>query len=751
MNYLTKKETNLVFIFIIFITTLLIVLGIFNFKNKYFDLSKDILLKEAQAHYENMVNTRTWNAQYEGVYVLEKEGIKVNPYLKDNHIFTSDNKKLIRINPAWMTKQISTISNLNGDYYYKIISLKPINPANKADAFETEALTFFEKNKDKKFYYNFENESFNFMGSLITTESCLTCHAEQGYKLGDIRGGLRISIPTSTYSQNISLIEQNSNMLILIVIIISILTLVLLILFVNTIYKKQETIESLNKNLEKKVKKRTRELENLYENEKYLKDVLKLVADVNEMLVYSDSYKTITKNSIDKLIEHKNYTFIWTGFHHANAIEVIYKSQESNNILLDNFVFDDASDNLSMVALKAIKTNSTIIYKIQNDDIKFNRRDVDFNAAYNICIPYTYNNIKGVMSVFTDLEEGFKKEEVTMLEKIIADISTSLNTQAHKAEIIRMEDEKVSYYEETILAFVNIIEQRDRYTAGHTIRVAKYCRLIAQEVGIKEKDIIKLEQAAILHDIGKVAIPDSILLKPGRLNALEYELIKYHSEAGYQMLKKIDMYKDLAETIRYHHSRYDGKGYPETKSPDDIPFFAHIMIIADAFDAMTTNRIYKSRMSVEQALEEVKQGSGTQFHPELVIATLKSLKKVNIENANQLPNNELEKKRFAYFFHDSMTGLYNENYLTPVLMNESERFNYLYHIQQNNFSLFNKKHGWEEGNTIIKNISDFLLNKVDCEFIFRYHGDDFILLSDKTFDTKVLNLSKCIISKCVGC
>lgn len=739
MKILNKNNTIILFTLIVLITASFVFVGISNFKKQYTTLSKDILLKEAIAHYDNMVNTRLWNAKYGGVYVLQNDDLKPNPYLKNNHMYSKDDELLIKINPAWMTKQISSIANKNGNYFYKITSLKPINPDNKPDSFEKEALTFFDKNKEEKFYSNLKNGNFNFMGSLTVKESCLKCHAQQGYKLGDIRGGLRISIPLGSYKENIDLIEHNSSLFIYLVIFFSVLSIAVVIYFVSSIYKKQDEIKILNDTLEDKVNNRTNALASMYKNEKYLKNVLQLVANVNEMLVQSNSFNAIAKNSIDRLIQHKEYQFIWMALYHNELLEIVYTSDE-NIIPNSSRINENMDKKLIDIAVQAIQTNSSIVYKVEEQDIEFHRRKNDLDVTFNICIPYKYNDIRGVISIYTDVESGFKKEEIKMLEQIVNDVSISMNAIAHKETILKMEDDKITNYEETILAFVNIIEQRDTYTAGHTIRVAQYCKLIAEELNLDENEIKKLEQAAILHDIGKVAIPDAVLLKPAKLSPLEYELIKYHSEAGYKMLLKIDMYKELALIIRYHHSRYDGKGYPKTESPDEIPFLSHIMIIADAFDAMTTNRIYKPRKEVKDAIEEIKKCAGTQFHPEIAKAAAKSLKNIEIQNTTQLPSNELEEKRFSYFFHDTLTGIYNESYLHPMLVKEQDTLKFLYHMQQHNFSSYNTKMGWEEGNNLIKKVATLLENELPTEDIFRFHGDDFIVLAKKEIEVKRIEL-----------
>jgi putative nucleotidyltransferase with HDIG domain len=514
------------------------------------------IVQEATAHFENMVVSRKWNAQHGGVYVKQHDNLEPNPYLKDNHLYSKDGELLIKINPAWMSRQISDISNKESSYFYKITSLKPINPINAPDSFEKEALDFFDKNPDEKYYYRFDENlgKFNFLGALKTVEACLTCHAEQGYKLGDIRGGIRVTLPTNLYKQTVDEVKDETLKTIITIVIADVLAFMLFIVAVNVIYARQKEVEILNKTLEQKVDQK---------------------------------------------------------------LESIKEMQIKN---------------------------------IQN-------------------------------------------------------------------------------YEETILSFVNIIEQRDSYTAGHTLRVAKYSSMIAKAMNLEADEIEKLEKAAILHDIGKVATPDAILLKPGKLSDLEYELIKQHSEAGYNMLKNIEMYKNLAQIIRYHHARYDGKGYPQTKHPKDIPFASHIMAVADAFDAMTSNRIYKPSKSVSEAIEEIKHLSGTQFHPEVVECAVDVFKNVLlVEKTTQKASSELEEKRFAYFFHDALTETFNENYLQTILSDSGRVYEYLYLVQLRNFTQYNNIHGWEEGDKFLKEFALSLKKLFSDALIIRFHGDDFILL-----------------------
>ncbi len=733
-----SRHFVLIFVNLIIIITIgFIWLELENSFIKKSELSKDMLIQEASSNFDNMVVTRSWNSLHGGLYAKAKEGEKPNPYLEENHIYSDKGDLLIKINPAWMTRQIAELSNKQKSNYYKITSLKPINPENKPDMFETEALRFFEMNPSKKYYYNIDKNlsKFNFMGALKIEKSCLQCHAVQGYKIGDIRGGIRVSIPTINYQTKLIEIKNQTQFLKLMVVIFGIFILILFNIGISLIYKHQEQIEYLNKTLEAKVIERTKKLSDMYKHEKYLKEILKTIADVNELLISSFSLQTVMKNSTDRLIEHKHYRFIWIGLVSKELLEVAYAST-NNYSILDKHVYSINTTNVNPLinnALNSLKSNRTIIEKL-NIEIQ------DIGKAWMLSIPLQNADEKealGVINVYSDRKEGFESEEIRMLENLATDIGLALHSIQQRTILEQMESDKIANFEETILAFVNIIEQRDSYTAGHTLRVAKYCRQIAQTMGIQESEIIRLEKAAILHDIGKVATPDAILLKPGHLDMLEYELIKQHAEAGYSMLSKIEMYKELSEIIRFHHARYDGKGYPQTSNPDDIPFLAYIMALADAFDAMTSNRIYKSRKSIDEALAEIKQLSGIQFHPDVALAAQSALKDITLEDTHQLPDNELEQKRFSYFFQDALTGVYNESYLKMVLLNENRVNNVLHLITLKNFSSYNKIHGWHKGDYFLQTFAKKLQLLYPDTCIFRFHGDDFVILSKKGVSVEI--------------
>lgn len=701
-------------------------------------LFKQMLLQEAIAHFDTMVVTRSWNANYGGVFYKAKEGDLPNPYLRNNHIFSKDNELLIKINPAWMTRQISELSNQKSNYFYKITSLKPINPHNAPSGFEIEALRYFENRGAKNYYYQMNDTMsvFNFMGALKTEQSCLACHAEQGYKLGDVRGGIRVSIPTSNYQVKLHSIHDNAGVMKRWILLSGFIVMVLINGGIFLIRRHQRHIEELNATLEDKVEERTQELNTLYQHEKYLKELLKTIATVNELLITSFSMQTVLQNTMETLGKHPNYAFTWIGLVDEDLLEVVgHTNAEGNSIEQQSYHLSDYESDFGFKSAKsAMDQNRVLIEKLPDVySIKLGESVYECSSCWMIVLPLRalkQNKPLGCLCVYSNREEGFEPEEIKLLENLVNDIGMSIHSIRQRTVLEMMELEKISNYEETILAFINIIEQRDSYTAGHTLRVAEYSRLIAQKMGIEEDQIVKLEKAAILHDIGKVVTPDAILLKPGQLNPLEYDLIKQHSEAGYRMLSTIDMYKDLAEIIRYHHARYDGKGYPITSesNPNEIPLLSRIMTVADAFDAMTTNRIYKGRKSVENALSEILKLAGTQFHPDVADAAMSALADVDIVYTTQLPDNELERRRFAYFFLDSLTDAYNENYLNLMMIKEENDQRCLNVIELVDMSSFNNAYGWGQGDGFLKQVAMALRTHFPDAMLFRYHGHKFILL-----------------------
>ena len=181
-------------------------------------------------------------------------------------------------------------------------------------------------------------------------------------------------------------------------------------------------------------------------------------------------------------------------------------------------------------------------------------------------------------------------------------------------------------YIDTVKSLSQAVEAKDPYTNGHSRRVGEYACKLAERLGLSPKKVENLKIAAILHDIGKIGIDESILNKPGRLTEEEFEKIKQHPEIGVKIIKDIDFLKDASEIILSHHERYDGTGYPEGRKHKDIILEAQILSIADVFDALTSERPYRNAMTVEEALDIIEKGKGIQFDSKLADAFIKMVK-----------------------------------------------------------------------------------------------------------------------------
>ncbi|MCR5773671.1 MAG: HD domain-containing protein [Lachnospiraceae bacterium] len=176
---------------------------------------------------------------------------------------------------------------------------------------------------------------------------------------------------------------------------------------------------------------------------------------------------------------------------------------------------------------------------------------------------------------------------------------------------------------DSFTTFANIIDAKDPYTQGHSLRVAEYARLISGKMGYSEEEQERVYWIGMLHDIGKIGITDVILQKPGSLDNEEYYTIQTHVDIGGAILKDFNALSDITAGAQYHHERWDGKGYSKHLKGKEIPQIARIICVADSFDAMTSPRVYRKALTVEFAKEELEKCAGTQFDPEIVPVMIK--------------------------------------------------------------------------------------------------------------------------------
>ncbi|MBR4760966.1 MAG: HD-GYP domain-containing protein [Lachnospiraceae bacterium] len=200
---------------------------------------------------------------------------------------------------------------------------------------------------------------------------------------------------------------------------------------------------------------------------------------------------------------------------------------------------------------------------------------------------------------------------------IIGNINTTDEAVKAKDEAVLAQKEVKALSVEIMEALAHTIDAKDEYTRGHSVRVADYSRMIAEKMGLSAEECENTYYMGLLHDLGKIGVPNEIINSPTKLTDEQYAVIKTHPALGFDILSEIKSRPDLVIGARWHHERYDGKGYPDGKSGDDIPLIARIIAVADSYDAMTSNRSYRKYMPQDKVRSEIEKNAGTQFDPEV--------------------------------------------------------------------------------------------------------------------------------------
>ena len=365
------------------------------------------------------------------------------------------------------------------------------------------------------------------------------------------------------------------------------------------------------------------------------------------------------------------------------------------------------------------------------------------------------NEIKGLnMGAVDFIRKPFVPEvmlnrvaRVLQLEELMTDLEKKVEEKTKQIEQISFE---------TIATIASMIEAKDSYTKGHSIRVSEYSARLAKKLGWDEDKIRNLKYIALLHDIGKVGIPDSVLNKPGKLTEIEYGIIKSHTTIGGDILRDIETIPDVALGAKYHHERYDGKGYPEGLGGDEIPEVAKIICICDAYDAMSSKRVYRDKLPVEVIIKQFEEGKGTQFdayYTDVFIELIKDGEllvpedtgKQNCEKTlsgesslllNQFVKNMEEETQKNEKF-DLLTGLLNrKNGEKEIIEALQESSGCLAFIDLDNLKKTNDIMGHLAGDYAIKGVGEVLLSFDENAIISRIGGDEFLYYIKDTSEEK---------------
>jgi len=252
------------------------------------------------------------------------------------------------------------------------------------------------------------------------------------------------------------------------------------------------------------------------------------------------------------------------------------------------------------------------------------RNDSPLNPRAVLCVPIMLRGDPLGVLFLANYQEGhaFTADHRNLVTELAAQAAVAIDN----ARLFK-DREDVTF--QSLVALANAVDAKDRYTAGHADRVTEYALIIARKMKYSPHDQsawVRLERGGRLHDIGKIGVPDAVLEKPGKLTEAEFEKMKSHTTIGFNILSVLKMLTDELVIVRSHHERYDGKGYPDQKKGDELPMFAWIVSAADAIDAMTSDRPYRKGMSLEMAIDQVREGAGTHFHPDVAEAVLDAVR-----------------------------------------------------------------------------------------------------------------------------
>jgi putative nucleotidyltransferase with HDIG domain len=287
---------------------------------------------------------------------------------------------------------------------------------------------------------------------------------------------------------------------------------------------------------------------------------------------------------------------------------------------------DDAEIVVSQTILQsAVHQKSSIISNDALVDERFihSKSVASLEVRSAMCTPLiNRGKVLGIVYVDSTSEAGlFSREDLALFSAVALKAGIAIDNA-------RLYDDLRCLFYNTVETLVRTIQAKDQYTSGHSTRVSRYALLIAEKLGLSTKERHQLYLAAMLHDIGKIGVPDELLHRPGNLSDEEMERVRNHVQLGASMIEMLGEMHPIVPLIRHHHESWDGTGYPDGMKGEEIPLISRIISVADMYDAMTSDRPYRKRRSHEQAVEEIKRTTGTKVDPRVAEAFLQVLKEI---------------------------------------------------------------------------------------------------------------------------
>ncbi|MCA8938465.1 MAG: HD domain-containing protein, partial [Planctomycetes bacterium] len=360
---------------------------------------------------------------------------------------------------------------------------------------------------------------------------------------------------------------------------------------------------------------RAREDQTIDRLRKALDTIYSLSSKVLSEIEEEELYHTMLEAMMEALTPDRAHILIWDASEESASVVAMRRTR----ICPDDIPEGPSQD----IVRTSIQDSVALLTADASSDPRFEQSDSVQRLGVHsmICVPIISGGHKlGAICVeeFSPLRR-FQEYELELLAAVAQLAGLAL-------ERARMHEEMENLFYSCIRALVSAIETKDLYTHGHSERVAAIAVAIANEMNVDEKTLDDVRLGALLHDIGKIGVPEQILQKPSRLTDDEYEIIKSHPARGAEILSHIAGLKDVIAAVRWHHEKMNGAGYPDGLAGDEIPLAARIVSVADAFDAMTSNRAYRDNLSVEDTIREFEAGAGSQFDHDVALAMVKLLR-----------------------------------------------------------------------------------------------------------------------------
>ena len=318
---------------------------------------------------------------------------------------------------------------------------------------------------------------------------------------------------------------------------------------------------------------------------------------------------------------------------------------------------------------------------------------------------------------------------------------STIELDGYRKDLQRRLDEKTKEMEritiQAIMTVANTVDAKDDYTKGHSMRVAAYSELLAQRLGWSEEEIQNIYYVAMLHDVGKIGVPDAVLNKPFKLTDVEFRLIKGHTLMGAESLNDFKMFPNVSVGAKYHHERYDGKGYPEGLKGESIPLVARVIGLVDSYDAMTSNRVYRKRLNDDIVMQELEKGKGSQWDPDLWMPEEDMA--TPIFGSGKILGESMTSENILESPVDYLTGLLSrQKGEHDIALSLRADGGSLMLIDMDHFRKINDEYGHLMGDVALKMTADVLREVCGNSLVCRTGGDEFLYYLDGVTDEEAV-------------